>query len=383
MCGVTLEAQKLAKRASLPLRRSTRSLAGLLRLKLGQGEESAEPLDFPRRQVERLGVAGGEFGLDRLAERLDALLVDEDLDARLELVVAPAFQIVDAQDRFDVAEQVALRQEVADLAADHRRSAEAAADIDGKADLAGVVANHLQADVVGLDHRPVMRRAVHRNLEFSRQERELRMQRRPLAQDLRVRARIGDFVVRDAGEMIGRDVANAVAGGLDRVHLDACELGQDIGRVLERGPVVLDVLPGREMAIAAIVAARDLGELAHLARVQDAIGHRDPQHIGVQLQIEAVHQPMRTELLLGQFAGKAARDLVAELLDPGGDERGVEIRHSDTWSASVAAALGPVRGARPAACLPRSRRLVGPAARIASRSAFGAKWPLRSSTGTA
>ena len=131
--------------------------------------------------------------------------------------------------------------------------------------------------------------------------------------------------MRDAGEMVGRDVANAVSRGLDRVHLDARKLGENIGRVLERRPVELDVLSGCEMTVAAVISARDLGELAHLARVEHAIGHGDAQHVGVKLQVEAVHQPMRAELLLGQFAAEAARHLIAELLDPRRDEGGVEI----------------------------------------------------------
>ena len=102
-----------------------------------------------------------------------------------------------------------------------RRAPEAAADIDGEAELARLVAHDLQADVVRLDHGAVVRRAVDRDLELARQERELRMQRRPLPQDLGVGARVGDLVVGDAGEMIGGDVADAVARGLDRVHLDA------------------------------------------------------------------------------------------------------------------------------------------------------------------
>ena len=108
------------------------------------------------------------------------------------------------------------------------------------------------------------------------------------------------------------------------MHLDACELGENVGRVFERRPVVLDILARREMAVAAIIATSDLGELAHLDRVQRAIGHGDAQHIGVELQVEAVHQPVRAELLLSQFAGEAARDLIAELLDPRRYEGGVE-----------------------------------------------------------
>ena len=48
----------------------------------------------------------GELGLDLLADLLDARLVDEDLDARLVLVVAPAIAVVDAQDALEIGEQV-------------------------------------------------------------------------------------------------------------------------------------------------------------------------------------------------------------------------------------------------------------------------------------
>ena len=250
----------------------------------------------------------------------DILLVQEDLDARLELVVAPAFHVVDAQDRLDVAEKIALGQEFAHLAADEGRPAEAAADIDGKAELALFVAHDLEPDVVRLDDRAVMRSAIDGDLELARQEREFRMERRPLAQDLGVGPRIGDLVVRDAGEMVRGNVAHAIARGLDRVHFDGRKLGEDVGCVLQGRPVVLDVLPGGEMPVAAIVFARDLGELAHLARVQGAVGHGDAQHVGMELQIEPVHQAMRAKLLLGQFAGEPARDLIAELLDARGDE---------------------------------------------------------------
>ena len=54
---------------------------------------------------------------------------------------------------------------------------------------------------------------------------------------------------------------------------------------------------------------------------QRAVGHRDAQHIGVQLQVEAVHQPQRLELVLGDLVRQPARDLVAELGDAGVDDR--------------------------------------------------------------
>ena len=133
------------------------------------------------------------------------------------------------------------------------------------------------------------------------------------------------------------------------------------------------------MAVAAVVLARDLGELAHLARAQRAVGDGDPQHVGMELQIEPVHQPVRPELLLGQLAGEAARDLVAELLDARVDEGLIEVVIM-IHGRPPPTGRGRERGASPCACLPRSRRIVGPAARIASRSALGTTCPFRVST---
>ena len=109
------------------------------------------------------------------------------------------------------------------------------------------------------------------------------------------------------------------------MHLDLGQRGQDVGRVLELDPVELQVLARGEVAVAAVVRARDVGELAQLARRQRAVGDGDAQHVGVELQIEAVHQPQRLELVLGQLAREAAAHLVAELLDALGDQRAVVV----------------------------------------------------------
>ena len=147
------------------------------------------------------------------------------------------------------------------------------------------------------------------------------MERGRLAQQLGPRARIGDLVRCGAGILIGRQVADAFAAGLDRVHLDGGELGQNIGRLLQLDPIVLDVLPRREMAVAAIICAGDMAEHPHLPAVQRPIGDGDAQHIGVKLQIEAVLQAQRLELILGHFAGDAAADLIAEFVHAGIDDR--------------------------------------------------------------
>ena len=115
--------------------------------------------------------------LDLVGEFLDAELVHQDLDARLVDVVAPAVLVVDAQDRLDVAQQIALRQERPDGLRQIRHAAEPAADADLEAGLAGAVAVEPQADVVDLDGGAVVRGGRDGDLELARQEREFRMHR--------------------------------------------------------------------------------------------------------------------------------------------------------------------------------------------------------------
>ena len=150
------------------------------------------------------------------------------------------------------------------------------------------------------------------------------MQRDVLANELGPDPRILDLVGRDAGPLIGRDVAHHVAAGLHAVHADAGEIGHGVGQFVKLDPVVLDILPRGEMAVAAVVFARDMSEHAQLLRRQSAVGNGDAKHVGVQLQIDPVHQPQRLELFLGQFSGKPTRHLIAEFGDPFADQRPVQ-----------------------------------------------------------
>ena len=99
------------------------------------------------------------------------------------------------------------------------------------------------------------------------------------------------------------------------MHLHLGEVRENVGGVLQLDPVVLDVLARGEMAIAAIILVRDIAQCRHLSRVQRAIGDGDAQHIGMQLEVEPVHQPQRLELVLGQLAFEAATGLVTEFRD--------------------------------------------------------------------
>ena len=160
-----------------------------------------------------------------------------------------------------------------------------------------------------------------RYLELARQIAELGVETAPLAQQFGPGARVRYFIGGSAGKLVRGNVADAIAAGLDRMHLDRGEVGQNVRRVFELDPVILKVLPRGEMAIIAIIFACDVREHPHLPAVERAIGNGDAQHIGVELEIEAVHQPQGLELVLAHFAGQAALHLVAEFRDARIDDR--------------------------------------------------------------
>ncbi len=151
------------------------------------------------------------------------------------------------------------------------------------------------------------------------------MQGAPLAQDFRIGTRIHDLVRRHAGQRIAGDVADAVAAGLDAVHVHVGQQVHHVGRGRQRDPVVLQVLTRGEVAVAAVMHAGDVGQLTQLATGQRAIRHGHPQHGRVALHIPAVLQAQRAELVVGQRAGDIALQLVAELRGAGADELAVEV----------------------------------------------------------
>src|SRR3546814_20598894 len=61
------------------------------------------------------------FGLDHLGELLRTGFLDQHLDARTMDVVAAAETVVDAQDRFEIRQQIKFRQEIADLVRSEER----------------------------------------------------------------------------------------------------------------------------------------------------------------------------------------------------------------------------------------------------------------------
>ncbi len=103
-------------------------------------------------------------------------------------------EIVDAQDRVEIVEKFSGWQELADRVSDHRRAALTTAHQDAETDLAVFVAYRLRADIVDQRGGAVGGGAGNGNLEFARQEREFRIQRRPLPQQFAPGAGVDDLV---------------------------------------------------------------------------------------------------------------------------------------------------------------------------------------------
>src|SRR3546814_11329585 len=75
----------------------------------------------------------------------------------------------------------------------------------------------------------------------------------------------------NSGILVGADVADAIAAGLNGMHLHRREIGQNICRIFQLDPVILDVLTRGEMAITPVIFARDRGKHMHLLAAERAI----------------------------------------------------------------------------------------------------------------
>ena len=285
----------------------------------GRGKKVADARQFLDRRIEAQRAHMRKFFLDLPLILLDADFMDQDLDPRLVLVVAATIAIIDAQAGFQIRNNLIFGHEVPDKRGNHWRPPHAAAGIDFRADHA-IALDQFQPDVMQPHRRAIIVRRDHRNLELARQIGEFRVEARPLAQQFGPGAGVRDFIGGNARILIGTDIADAIAASLDGVHLHRRQFGKDVRRIGQLDPVILQILARGEVAVALVIFARNLAQLAHLLARQRAIGDGDAQHIGVQLEIEAVHQPKRLELILGQRAGQAALRLVAKFLDAGVDD---------------------------------------------------------------
>ena len=85
------------------------------------------------------------------------------------------------------------------------------------------------------------------------------------------------------------------------------------GTSTSAGPVELNVLTRREMPVALVIFARDIGEAAHLIGRQSTVRNGNTKHVCVKLKIEPVHQSQGFELIFRQLTGKTACNLGREI----------------------------------------------------------------------
>ena len=200
--------------------------------------------------------------------------------------------------------------------ADHRRTAETATRQDGGLDAAIVGAVETNADIVDLDGSTVGAGTSDGNLELARQIGEFRVKRGPLTDQLTPGTWIDCLVVRDTGELVSRGIADAVAAGLDRMHFDLSQFGENRRDIFQLRPVQLQILAGGEVSIGTIITTADGRHGAQLDSAQHAVGNGDTQHRGMTLDVEAVLQAQRAEFFISQTARQIAIHLVLELSYP-------------------------------------------------------------------
>ena len=171
-------------------------------------------------------------------------------DARFVQVVASAPAVVDAHHGFEVVHDLLPRQELPHQGANDGGSAHATADPNLEANFARNIFDKLQADIVPTNGGAVFFGACDGNFEFAGQECKLRVQGAPLAQYFCVGPRVDHLVYGHTRQFVGGDVANAVAAGLNAVHVDGGQQVHHVGRLAQWNPVELNVLPGCEVAVA-------------------------------------------------------------------------------------------------------------------------------------
>ena len=284
------------------------------------------------------------FGFD-LVDIALAFGLHQNLDTRLVDVVTAAPAVVHTHHSFEVVQDLVPRQKLADHRADDGCAAHATPHHHTQADVTGLVLQHMQTHVVPGGGGAVVRGAHDGDLELAWQERELGVQRAPLADDFCQRPWVGHLVGRNTGALVAGGVADAVAAGLDAVQVHAGQQIHHIGAFVQRNPVVLHVLArgevragagqagqvaqarvglGQVVGVFLVVVAGDGGQHPQLGAVQLAIRHGHPQHRCEALDVPAVLQPQWAEFIFRQRAALPALQLVAVLGGAQFDELCVE-----------------------------------------------------------
>jgi hypothetical protein len=120
----------------------------------------------------------------------------------------------------------------------------------------------------------------------------------------RVRIHIEHFVGAKSRKWTRGDISDGVVACFSRRQAFVCEQMEEIRHPPKWHEVILNILPGSEMALAAAKLVRHTGKLHHLAGRQHTAGHFRPHHLDARLSltINASPEPNRPELVIGQLA---------------------------------------------------------------------------------
>ena len=143
-------------------------------------------------------------------------------------------------------------------------------------------------------------------------------------QSLRVRVDIENFVFQQAAQRAGSDVADRVVAGFARGQANVRQLVQQRRHLWQRNEMILDILPGGEMALAASEFIGDGCELIHLLGRQNSAGNlgADHVHAGLPLAVDAAAQALCAKLVVRDFAGRELFSVRSEQFNVGAN-RGV------------------------------------------------------------
>ena len=245
-----------------------------------------------------------ELLLDHLAEGVDADLVDQHLDPGAGAVLAqPLLAVEDPPAGLGDLQVVAVVEldELVQGGGDARHDRGAAADPD--LDAADAVAQAGdEADVVDAGDRDVLVGGRERRLHLARHQLGDRVADEVADVGHRVGGDVEELALGDPGPGVAGDVADRVAAALARGEPGVADLADELRRVGERDVVDLDVLAGRDVALAQRRALLDrLREGLHLLGGDAAERQLDADHlhVGLALAVDALLEAEADELVLG------------------------------------------------------------------------------------
>src|SRR5918912_695881 len=291
-----------------------------------------------------------ELLVDHAPELIDPNLVNQELEPSPGAVLAkPVLAVEDPQHRLGDLEVVAAVEldEVVERRpeAGHDRGPAAGSDLDA---LDSVTHAGEEAEVVDEGDRAVGVAGCERHLELARHRLADLVAHEVADEGGGVRGDVERLVVADAGERVAGDVADGVAARLARRESRPTDLVQDLGRILGRYVVELDVLARRDVALAERrVALGDVREGLELLRGDAAEGKLDPDHLdgGLALPVDPLPEAEGDVLLRGRAPLEEGIGLRVEVLE-------LALEDGDHVARDVLVDLGILERALPTAPAP-------------------------------